>query len=254
MKQRILLFSLVIIFSVAITIANGQIVNIESARMQSDTTGWMGSAGVGLSFSKSVQNVFGVDLDAHLQYKSKKDLWLILGNYGFLEGGREKFIYNSLGHIRYNTKLNDWLRWEAFVQMQNNLITQIQSRFLLGTGPRFKIVSNKVFRFYAGSLIMYERETEKTKPPVRHFDWRSSSYISFTITPSKTVEIISTTYFQPLIKFFADYRVLNQAVLKVKASKHFAISLRWNYLHDRYPAGTAPRTIYSFSSGATFDL
>lgn len=207
-KSRHLVFTtllLILFFNVS-----AQIVNIESARMQSDTTGWMGSAGVGLSFSKSVQDIFGVDLDAHIQYKTRKDLWLLLANYGFLEGGREKFIYNSLGHIRYNTKVNNWLRWEAFIQMQNNLVTQIQSRFLLGSGPRFKIVSTNKFHFYAASLIMYERETEKTKPPVRHFDLRSSSYFSFTIIPSKTIEIISTTYFQPRINFFADWRVLNQ--------------------------------------------
>src|SRR5689334_1593362 len=129
-KGRHLVFTtllLILFFNVS-----AQIVNIESARMQSDTTGWMGSAGVGLSFSKSVQDIFGVYLDAHIQYKNQKDLWLLLANYGFLEGGREKFIYNSLGHIRYNTKVNNWLRWEAFIQMQNNLVTQIQSRFLLG--------------------------------------------------------------------------------------------------------------------------
>jgi len=249
--HQITLALLLLVTSITIS---AQIVNIESARMQSDTTGWMGSAGAGLSFSKSVQNIFGIDLDAHLQYKSSKDLWLILGNYGFLEGGGERFIYNSLGHIRYNTKLNAWLRWEAFAQAQNNLITQIDSRYLFGTGPRFKIISNNVFRFYAASLIMYERERERTNPPIRHSDWRSSSYVSFTITPSKTVEIISTTYFQPRINYFADWRVLNQAVLKVKASKHFAVSLRWNYLHDRFPAGTAPRTTYTFSSGVTVDL
>ena len=233
---------------------SAQIVNVESARMQSDTTGWMGSAGAGLSFSRDVQDVLGINLDAHLQYKTKKDLWLILGNYGFLEGGSQKFIYNSLGHVRYNTKVNDWLRWEIFTQIQNNLVTQIRSRFLLGSGPRFKIVSVKKFHFYAASLIMWERETEKTSPTVRHFDWRNSSYVSFTIIPSKTIEIITTTYFQPLIKFFADWRISNQVAIKVKASKHLAMSTQWNYLHDRYPAGTAPKTTYSFNSGATYDF
>ena len=254
MSRHLLQFCFSIFFFIVVTVAKGQIVNVESARMQSDTTGWMGSFGAGLSFSRDKQSVLGIDLDSHLQYKTKKDLWLILGHYGFLEGGREKFIYNSLGHIRYNTKLNDWLRWEAFAQMQNNLLTQIQSRFLLGTGPRFKIVSTEKFHFYAASLIMYERETEKTKPPVRHFDWRNSSYVSFTIIPSKTVEIITTTYFQPLIKFFADWRILNQLVINVKASKHFEMSVRWNYLHDRYPAGTAPKTTYSFDTGGKFNL
>ena len=35
------------------TIANSQIVNIESARMQSDTVGWMGGAGAAVALTQN---------------------------------------------------------------------------------------------------------------------------------------------------------------------------------------------------------
>jgi hypothetical protein len=236
------------------TRSTAQIVNIESARMQSDTTGWMGGAGADMAITQSVQRVFLLDFDAHLQYKTDKNLWLILGDYGFLTGGGQKYVYNSFGHIRFNRKLNSYLRWEVFTQVQNNLVTQIDSRYLLGTGPRFKILSNKIIRLYAATLLMYERERERTKPPVLHKDLRSSSYVSFTITPNANIEIICTSFYQPLIKKIGDYRILNQASLKVKASKRFALSLKWNYLYDRFPAGTAPKTTYSFATGGDFNF
>jgi hypothetical protein len=53
---------------------------------------------------------------------------------------------------------------------------------------------------------------------------------------------------------FSDYRILNQAVLRVKASPHFALSVKWNYLHDRFPAGVAPRSPYTFSTGIDYDF
>jgi Protein of unknown function, DUF481 len=238
--------------------AASQIINIESARMQSDTVGWMGGGSAGLALRQSTQKVFGFDAEAHLQYKTKKDkgLWLILGNVGFLKGGGQKYFSNRFAHLRYNYKVNDWLRWEAFSQVLNNQITQIHTRFLVGTGPRFKLVKNNILRLYAASLVMYEREKEITDPVVRHNDIRNSSYISFTYTPkaNSNVELISTTFYQPLFRKFSDYRILNQVTFKVKASKHFALSVKWDYLYDRFPAGNAPRTTYNLLTGIDVDL
>jgi len=235
---------------------SAQIVNIESARMQSDTVGWMGGAGAAVNLTQNTQKIFGADLAAHLQYKTSNDkgLWLILGNYGFLKAGDSRFISNGFAHLRYNRKVNDWLRWEVFGQFQNNIITQIDSRLLAGTGPRFKLIKNKVFRLYAATLFMFESEKERTTPAVKHNDLRSSSYVSFTYTPRDNIEIISTSFFQPLFKKISDYRLLNQVALKVKATEHFSLSVRWHYLHDRFPAGTAPRTTYTFATGIDYDF
>lgn len=236
--------------------SRAQIVNIEKARMQSDTTGWMGSLGTAFSLNKNTREIFGADVQLHLQYKTSNDrgLWLFLGNSGFLKAGNDRLVSDAMMHVRYNRKVNDWLRWEVFGQFQNNAITQIDSRALLGTGPRFKILSRPKFKLYAASLMMYEREKERTRPVVRHNDLRSSSYLSFTWLPRENIELISTTYFQPLVSKFSDNRILNQVVFRVKATPHFGMSMRWNYLHDRFPAGTAPRTVYSFATGLDYDL
>lgn len=236
--------------------AHAQIVNVESARMQSDTVGWMGGAGFAVTLSQNTQKVFGMDAEAHLQYKTSRDkgIWLILGNYGLLKSGSLKYISNRLIHLRYNYKLSEHVRWEVFGQFQDNLVTYIDSRFLIGTGPRFKIVKNKILRLYAASLVMFEKEKELTSPAIKHNDIRSSSYVSFTITPRDNIEIISTTYFQPLLKKFSDYRILNQIAFKVKVVDHFGLSMKWNYLHDRFPAGNAPRTTYAFATGFQYDL
>ena len=159
-----------------------------------------------------------------------------------------------MAHLRYNKKVNEWLRWEFFGQFQNNDITQIDSRILAGTGPRFKLMKLPTFRLYAAILFMYEREKEATIPIVRHSDVRNSSYISFTWLPKDYLEMISTTYFQPRLSQFNDFRILNQISFKVKATPHFSLSVKWNYLHDKAPAGTAPKTVYNFATGFTYDL
>jgi hypothetical protein len=101
---------------------------------------------------------------------------------------------------------------------------------------------------------MYEHEKELTKPAIIHNDLRSSSYVSFTIVPNDIVEIISTTFFQPLFNKPSDFRILNQALVRAKTGKHFALTMRWNFLTDRNPASDAPKTTYNFSMGADYEF
>jgi Protein of unknown function, DUF481 len=250
--MRLIPSLLVFLFFLFAAPVHSQIVNIESARMQSDTVGWMGNAGAVFRLIKNTQNIIEIGVNSHLQYKTKKDLWLIMGQYGFLKAGGQKFIRNGFGHLRYNRKFNNLLRWEAFVQAQNNFITQIDSRYLIGTGPRFKLADTKSFHLYAACLFMYEYEKESTVPAVVHNDIRNSSYISFTIKLDQMVELISTTFYQPLLKKMSDFRILNEAQLRIKTGKHFAFTVQWNYLHDRFPAGNAPQTTYDLEMGLQY--
>ncbi|MEO5946384.1 MAG: DUF481 domain-containing protein [Chitinophagaceae bacterium] len=252
MKTTYLLFLLLIIYAEA----SSQIINVESSRMQSDTVGWKGGVGAALSLTQNTEKIFQLNLEAQLQYKTSKDrgIWLILGNLGLLKIGSDRFISDDLVHLRYNRKINEWLRWEVFGQYQNNIVTQIDSRTLFGTGPRFKLISSPKFRLYAASLFMYESEKERTTPVISHNDFRNSSYVSFTWLPRENIEMISTTYFQPLLKKLSDYRLLNQIAFAVKATPHLGLEVKWNYLHDRFPAGTAPRTTYMFATGLRYDL
>lgn len=120
---------LLLLFIFITIIPSAQIVNIESARMQTDTTGWMGGAGIRFSLSKSVSRIFTADLDVHLQYKKQKALWLILANHNFLRGGSEKFVSNSLVHLRRNRNLNPWLSWEVSTQFKHQLFSAIDKKF-----------------------------------------------------------------------------------------------------------------------------
>jgi hypothetical protein len=233
-----------------------QVVNIESARMRSDTVGWTGKLGAAFALTQNTRKIFQAHLGAHLQYKTSSDkgLWLILGNFGLLKSSKDKLVSENLFHLRYNRKVNEWLRWEFFGQHQNNAITQIDSRILAGTGPRFKILKKEKFRMYAATLVMYEKEKERTDPVVKHQDIRSSSYLSFSWEPQSNMALVSTTYFQPLFNKLSDHRILNTLTFTIDASRHFGMSVSWNYLFDRFPAGTAPKTNYNFSTGLTYEL
>src|SRR6185295_18151476 len=109
-------YFLFLFFLVAAPALHSQIVNIESSRMQSDTVGWLGSAGAGFRLNDNSQKVIQISVNSHIQYKTQKDIWLLIGNYGLLKAGGSKFIKYRFDHLRYNHKLNPWLRWEIFTQ------------------------------------------------------------------------------------------------------------------------------------------
>src|SRR5437763_15096459 len=113
--KRLCVTVCILIFPVLLS---AQIVNIESQRLQSDTTGWLGSFGSNFLFEKNAVEILNINLNAHVEYKTKTSLYLFLANYNLLKGSGETLSDNLFYHLRYNYKINKWLRWEVFTQLQ----------------------------------------------------------------------------------------------------------------------------------------
>ena len=244
---------IVIVFIFIYSNSFAQIVNMEGQRFHRDSAGWSGSAGGNLEVNDYGQQVFIVNANAHVQYQNKKSLYLLLGNYGFLKGDGQSFIDNGFLHFRYNYKIGPIVRWEAFTQIQQNAITKIQSRFLIGTGPRFKIVSNSKVRLNAASLAMYENEKETGKQAYMN-EWRSSSYVSLTYIPNSRTDLTTTSYYQPVFFNGKDYRFFNVISFNVKASNKLSLGVNWTYQYDSTPAEGIQKYNYDFSTGIQLSL
>lgn len=229
--------------------SQAQIVNVESRRIQTDTTGWAGSFGGNFSIAQNVDRVFSAAAFAHVQYKTKKDLYLFLGDYSFLKGAKTKYLDNMFYHLRYNRKLTEHVRWEVFSQLQTNKVTKIDNRFLAGTGPRFKVSGSGKLQVYLGMLFMYEYEKELSEPAIIHNNIRNSSYLTLTYKPVQHFELVSTTFFQPDMGRFKDFRILNQESANLFITEKLSATINWNYLYDEYPAAGVPKINYNFSTG-----
>jgi len=220
--------------------------------MQTDTIGWSGSLGTTFSFTKNVQEVLNLNANAHVQYKTENGLYLFLADYNLLKGDQQELANNMFYHLRYNRRVNNWLRWEVFNQWQQNAVTGIRLRTLFGTGPRFKIHSSERFRLYAATAAMYEYEEEQMKPAVFHRDLRSSSYLSFSYTPNPVFEIVSTSFYQPLFNQLNDYRIMNQIALNIKLTRRLLVTTSWDYLYDAFPAGNNRGSNFTLTNGFTY--
>ncbi len=228
----------------------GQIVNIEKKRIADDSTGWFGSANINFSGSRSTKSYLAFSSGTLLEYKSKsnKDLWLFITDLSIISAEQQKFSNSGFGHLRYNHKFGKSVRWEFFTQLQYNALTKINRRVIAGTGPRFKLTQFERARFYLGIAYMYEYE-EDIDPFLVHRDHRMSSYFTFTLSPEETVTFSSTTYGQPLLADWKDFRISNETTLSLEISKKLTLNSNFKYAFDSRPPDGVPHNIYSFSNG-----
>lgn len=231
-----------------------QIVNVESQRLETDTTGLFGNFGAGFLFVKNVVEVINVNVNGYLEYQTPKSIFIGLGSYNFLRGNGQSLYDNTFYHVRYNYKINKWMQWEAFTQLQHNDITGIKLRRLAGTGPRFRLAGSKKISLHVATAAMYEYEREKTNPIIYHNDIRSSSYLSLNYKPSENTSFNGTVFYQPLFRDAHDYRVLNELSAKFKIVKNLSFKVTWYYLHDSKPAANTPKFNYSISNGIEYSL
>lgn len=211
-----------------------QIVNIESQRIHTDTTGFDGTVEGGFSVNQNNSLLVSATTTAHVQYKTKKDLYMVIGNWRFTNGGTSRFVNDGMAHFRYNHKFTNWLRLEAFTQVQYNQLLNLRLRYLVGMGPRFKMVDKKYMRMYTGVLYMFEYEHD-VSPDTLEYNNRLSTYLSWTIDPNPNFSFIATTYFQPKLTDWADFRISGNYAIKFKAFKRLAFKVEFSFLYDAAP-------------------
>ncbi|WP_456438499.1 DUF481 domain-containing protein [Psychroserpens sp.] len=157
-------------------------------------------------------------------------------------------------HLRYNRKISTKVKWEAFAQTQYDAVSNIELRALLGTGPRFKLSKNDKYKFYLGTLVMFEYEKAKDVISDRfQKDIRGSMYLSFSMYPTETLSIISTSYFQPKIDTLKDYRLSSNTSVLIKILDDLAFKTTFNYFFDAFPVSAdIPNTQYELTNGLLY--
>lgn len=161
----------------------GQLVNIENQRIQSDSIRTITIIDLQYSYQNNNNEELSlVNFSGTHQYKTKnlKNYFLLLGNIDYSLANGEELSNSGLIHFRYNRKLNKKIRLEAFTQYQYNKILGIESRNLIGIGPRYKINKSENNVLYIGSLLMQEFEKASDNTKTMSYQ-RLSNYFSLSI-------------------------------------------------------------------------
>ncbi len=243
----------IVLLTISIS-AEAQILNAESLRRVTDTSGWSGSLSANFALKRNVNDFVILGSDIHIQYKMNKHLVLFKNDLKFQKIEGNKFENSGITHFRHNYRFHRRIAWEVFLQGQYNKVNLIDFRGLIGTGPRFKLTTSEKYKFYLGTLIMYEQEevTDGITPLQR--DFRGSTYLSFSLYPTDNITLVSTTYYQPQLDKFNDYRISSQSSLLVTLFKNFAVNTTYTFIFDAFPAVGIPKSQYDFSTGLTYSF
>lgn len=240
----------IILFSFFFNTCLAQVINIESKRFIKDTNGFVGSAHLNFAINQNVQQVMSLGINIHAQYLHNKHRILAISDLLFIKAGDKNFVNAGYQHLRYNYKIANRLTIEAFVQAQYNLALLLNRRYLSGVGPRFKIIKRQNVKLYAGSLYMYEFQSQNNDS-MQEYNHRVSSYFTLNVA-FKSIDFVTTTYFQPNINEFEDYRLANDSSFELQINKSLNFRAGINLLYDtRQPKGI-PALSYIFKNGITF--
>lgn len=235
----------------------GQLVNIESKRMQKDSTRFALKSDVLFDYTDNNGDyIFQVGSNVTTQLKSKdlKKIYFFIGNYKLIRSQDQDFQNSWFFHLRYNQKLSNLFRLEAFIQNQNNTLLTITSRNLVGAGVRLKFISTERTKAYFGNSYMYEIE-EVDATDQKFFNHRNSSYISINQSFKNTkLDVTGTVYFQPLYNQISNHRILCQLKAELPITNIISLSALYNYFYSSFSPLSENDRSSNLSFGLTFTI
>jgi len=251
MKIFYLNFLLVIIFIFSGQLS-AQLVNIEKSRKEAKP-GFQGDLATNLALTKNTRQIFEVGTTMHVQYHKNRQTVLVLNSINFMRVEDDDLINNGFQHLRYNYTLGEgFTTAEVFTQHQYNSIRLLKRRFLLGGGPRFRIYENDNLGFYIAPLIMYEYELLNDEPGTQSNRFKGDLYVSATYAIDERVNFSHTTYYQPDMARFNEYRISSETGLELKFNERFAFLVTYELAFDSKPPADIPRLFYTLKNGVKY--
>lgn len=233
------------------------IVNIESLRTGEPPQGYSGSANLGVNGQSGNTDKLGITAGARLQWHggAVTNFALVRYSYGETTGVQDtNKLFSHARHIRW---LSDRTAYEGFLQAERNIFARLSFRGLGGGGVRLKLTEiPRIKSLYLGLGGFYSQE--KLEKRVGLTDggsediWRFNTYLNYVHQLNHSVRVLSTTYYQPAVDDFGDFRLLEEATLSVKMSNDLALNLSLDLSHDSRPPQTVKKTDVVYSTGIEY--
>lgn len=245
---------LCILFVFSIKHSNAQIVNIEEKKAElQDTIAWFGSIQQDMELLKNSSSIFTFRTAANIGRVHHKHLFLSLTDYKYSRTDSKQLANQGFQHLRYVFKAKPKVFYEAFTQLQYNDQIKLRMRWLLGAGGKFNIISKENKHLNLGLSYMYEYN-EENDPELFLRIHRMSSYLVFNFVFFDKVNFLSTTYYQPDITDFNDWRLSSNTALHFKITEKLSFKCAFDLTYNSRVPPDVPHTIYSLSNGLKWQL
>lgn len=230
-------------------------VNTEEMRRSERTEG------VGMELSASGAYASGNTSFLLLGLGSRVDVALgadeafVVGRFTLSKADGAVFRDQAFLHARYNNAINSFLIGEVFAQAEQNAQQLLEQRFLIGAGTRIQFLRSKQAGLALGVTPMFEYEQLSLEPRQESETlFRVSGYLSGRFSLNDDTSLNAVAYVQPRMNDFGDVRVLSEASLDARLTKHVNIRVRTNFRYDSQPPGSLQRRDFSIENGLTLRI
>lgn len=235
----------------------GQLVNIESKRMQSDTVRFVLKSDALLNYTdNNGEYILQIGWNIATQFKSKdfNQVYFLISDYNLIRAKDNDFQNSWFLHGRFNQKIIPVLWYELFIQHQNNTQLTISRRSLVGTGVRYEFIKKNRTHAYLGNAYMYEIEDINILDETI-YNHRNSTYLSVNQTLKRLdLSFTGTLYFQPLYKQIANHRILCQLKAELPVSTAISLSALYNYSYTTFSLDLPADSSSTMNFGITLNL
>ncbi|MCP4631909.1 MAG: DUF481 domain-containing protein, partial [candidate division Zixibacteria bacterium] len=133
-------------------------VNTEKMRMGLSESGFSGDINFSYSVNMGNSELTKIGLAPNFVFRSGKNQLFMLNDLDRVYDEEGSIINKAFTHLRYNYEFTDKFILEMFVQAQYNRSTNLDHRYLAGTGIRIIPIEQESFLMAVGLTGMHEDE------------------------------------------------------------------------------------------------
>lgn len=243
--------------------AEGQILNVEKARVERDSANYFtGKLGVNLNlFNRPVggegetDHFLGITLNGNLGYVSEENTYLLLGSYNYVRLRGQTQVETGFVHGRVTFGRKGRLAYETYGQLQYDYNRGLEQRALVGAGIRYRLVQQENFRMNLGTGLMQEYERWRNIRENRYLEKnmpKLSSYVSVRLPLNPYLELSSIHYYQvgydrpaqmARHRFSGDFSVI------MKINARFQLITNFTHTYENRPVVRIPKYLYNLTNG-----
>jgi len=228
------------------------IVNIDKINVTDDDQVQQGEVSLDVSGASGNTDTQATSLGGRFQWNNQSTQFIVL-KYDYAKSSGIKNTDKTFLHYRYINNAKEKITWESFFQLQDDEFKLLKLRTLLGVGYRVNLsTDNKKSHSRIGIGMFYSREEQEDSLLTIDELVRANIYFTYHFKVNKNVNFLSTTYYQPDIEQFSDYRALEQLSFEFNFSKDLLYFVSLDIGYDNRPVNGLEKGDTSYKSGITY--
>lgn len=243
---------MLLIFSVFNSCFVNAIVNIEKVDIESKVADFQGELEFKVSGTSGNSESYSSSLGSRFQWNDVSTQFLVI-KYNYEKSFDVKSKDNTFLHYRYISNSRKSVSTEYFLQAEDDAFKLLNLRTLIGGGYRFRLFDQgKLYQGRLGLGVFYSREEIDDSFNTIEEVNRLNIYFTFFYKIKNGLNILTTSYYQPDMEQFSDYRLLEQLSVEFNLAKNLLYFVVLDFSYDNDPVIGLDKKDTSYKSGIKY--